>query len=463
MLFNVKTKHHKTGEELELTYDNQSNILTRKSDGFVYAFDEKTSSEPMTKYKSFSKDNPLTKSKDIKRLRIQLGLSCNYSCEYCSQRSVDRPPNTSKKDIDTFMEGLDKNNLIAYSNGETRIEYWGGEPFVYWKTLKPLHEAILKRAEERGEKVSFFMSTNGALIDEEISQWIIENKIYIGLSHDGPGQHVRGPDPLENPKTKEFVLDIYKNHKLLSFNPTLSSTNYSRKEIYDWFVNLTGDPNVILPQGDIVDVYDEGSVNNSPLSRKEQFDFRKTAFDDLFNNGSMGFIHINEKIDYFTRGVLEQYNSDFVTTKCGMHDEHTITVDLNGNVTTCFAVTAIEVAPNGQPHLSGHITDVENVKITSSTHWTNREHCKDCPVLHICRGACMFLDGKLWDITCSNSYSNNIPLFAIGIAKITRGFVPYFIESPTLPDYRKDIWGDILEHKESRHHKVIPIQIAKSK
>ena len=52
-------------------------------------------------------NNPLKKSKDISTLKIQLGLSCNYSCEYCSQRFVERPPETNRKDIDAFMEMLD--------------------------------------------------------------------------------------------------------------------------------------------------------------------------------------------------------------------------------------------------------------------------------------------------------------------------------------------------------------------
>ena len=45
--------------------------------------------------------------------------------------------------------------------------------------------------------------------------------------------------------------------KGISFNAMMNVKNKSRKAVYDWFVNLTGDPNVLLGEGGIVDAYDE--------------------------------------------------------------------------------------------------------------------------------------------------------------------------------------------------------------
>jgi len=39
-------------------------------------------------YPQTSKETPNNKLHHINWLKIQLGLSCNYSCEYCSQRFV---------------------------------------------------------------------------------------------------------------------------------------------------------------------------------------------------------------------------------------------------------------------------------------------------------------------------------------------------------------------------------------
>lgn len=66
----------------------------------------------------------------------------------------------------------------------------------------------------------------------------------------------------------------------------------------------------------------------------------------------------------------------------------------------------------------------------------------------------MFLHGKLWDIGCANSYSDNIPFFAGSIEYIT-GFKPYRIEHESLPEIRQDIWAE--QYKPKTTLKTIPI------
>jgi radical SAM protein with 4Fe4S-binding SPASM domain len=42
----------------------------------------------------------------------------------------------------------------------------------------------------------------------------------------------------------------------------------------------------------------------------------------------------------------------------------------------------------------GHVSDLENVKLNTATHWSDRKECPKCPVIHICKGACFFLSGE---------------------------------------------------------------------
>jgi hypothetical protein len=69
----------------------------------------------------------------------------------------------------------------------------------------------------------------------------------------------------------------------------------------------------------------------------------------------------------------------------------------------------------------------------------------------------MFLDNKFWEISCANAYSDNVPLFALSIEKIT-GYIPTLIKHPDLPLERQDIFGTIYEHKETKR-RVIPIRV----
>lgn len=151
--------------------------------------------------------------------------------------------------------------------------------------------------------------------------------------------------------------------------------------------------------------------------------------------------------------------TDSLVSKCGMDHPSNLTVDMEGNVVTCQNVTANSTGPNGQSHKGGTIDDLAGVKITTSTHFSNRPHCSKCPVVQVCRGNCMFLEGDLFYGTCNTSFSDNIALWALAIEKIT-GWLPVFIDAPWLPPERQDIWGLRLNHMDSAAEKLQQIGVA---
>ena len=464
MIFEIQATRFEDGDNKTFYYDNMANVL-KDAEGNVFQYPEGQMPQNFYKpYKSFDKDHPLKKSKLISLLKIQMGLSCNYSCDYCSQKFVERAPETSKKDIDAFLKKLEA--LHFDEDVGLKIEFWGGEPLVYWKTLKPMAEAIAEKFDSWKMKPKFSIITNGSILTDEIIDWLMMMDFAVSISHDGPGQYVRGPDPFDDPEQKERILGFYRMMtrlgKSFSFNSMLNSKNQSRKEIYDWFVNLTGDENVILGEGSMVDAYDEEGISYSLITKQEHFEFRKRAFGELYGTeGKIGFLAQLGKIDDFIKGVLSHREAKFVGQKCGMDDEHTIAVDLRGNVMTCQNVSSLEISKNGESHLGGNLDDYSNVELKSVTHWSKRKECPECPVLHICKGACMFLDEKFWDISCANAYSDNVALFAAGITMLTDGYIPTIIKSDTLPLDRQDIFGTVFQHEENKQKKVFPIKVVK--
>lgn len=442
------------GDQAIFYYDNETNALSNAS-GMIYESQQLLAANPARPASiPFDKNTPLKKFRRVSTLKIQLGLSCNYGCTYCSQRFVPRADETSKKYVESFLKKIDEN--LEFDEGlGLRIEFWGGEPLVYIKTLRPLVEALNERFATWKQKPYYLMITNGSLLTDEICDWLYDNRFNIAVSHDGPGQHVRGPDPFENPELKETILRFY--HRMrpegrFSFNAMLNAQNTSRKRIHDYFIQLTGDPSVPLGEGEFVDAYDEGGIEMSFKTKNEHFNFRKTGVTDiLWNNGNIGFGGIIQKIDGFIRDILSRQSANSVGQKCGMDDEQIIAVDLRGNVVTCQNVSAVARAPNGELHFGGNIAaGVENISIKSATHWRNRPDCAGCPVLHLCRGACMFLDGDFWTRSCDHSFSTNIAYFALAIEKITGGYIPLYIEADHLPPERRDIWGDILDHSDQQ-------------
>lgn len=462
MLFEIHAERNADDKKI-FYYDNQTNRLTdARGNVFEYPSIQAHQQEP---YVPFDKDHPLKKSRAIQLLKIQLGLSCNYSCDYCSQKFVERAPETSKKDIDAFLAKLD---VLEFNEQQgLTIEFWGGEPFVYWKTLKPLAEAIMDRFVDWKNKPRFSVITNGSILTDEMIDWLMMMNFSVAISHDGPGQSVRGPDPFDDPEQKKRILGFYRMmtrlKKGISFNSMMNSKNKSRKAIYDWFVELTGDSDINLGEGSIVDAYDEDGITNSLQTLQEHFEYRRQSFGDIYSTqGKIGFRGQLGKIDDLSNKILTHYNADYLGQKCGMDDVHTLAIDLRGNVMTCQNVSSLETSKNGESHHGGTLDDYDNVAIKTSTHWSNREECPKCPVLHICKGACMFLDKKFWDISCANAYSDNVALFALSFEKIT-GYIPVLFNTPELPLERQDIWGTIYEHKEPEKKRIIPIKVISEK
>lgn len=392
------------------------------------------------------------KTSKLKRLRIQLGLSCNYSCDYCSQRFVPHADSTSPSSVPAFMEELPRwfdGGKDGLGTG-VKIELWGGEPFVYWKTLKPLAEALRARY----PNVQFLIITNGSLLDEKKNAWLDSMGFSVGLSHDGPGQHVRGPDPLDDPKQREAIMNLFNllhPKGRFSFNFVLNSKSTSRKAVYEFFRDLTGVENVSLGEGSLIDAYDEGGLGKSLSSPGEMQAFGVQSFNEIATDiGIEKVSYVNNQVLDFIQSIKQGRRAESLDQKCSMNRSDNIAVDLNGNILTCQNVSAVSVAGNGLSHKIGHVSNLEAAIPVTALHWTSRDGCSRCPVLHLCKGSCMFLTGKLWDASCDNSFADNIVFFAVAFELIT-GCRPFKVEGG-MPQ-REEIWNI----KPLSNRRVIPI------
>ena len=446
-LFKIYALHALTDEKTVFYYDNEKSTLVDENGKDVI---EQLNPQQYNDAEVVSKDRPGTK-KDIKKLKISMGLQCNYECTYCNQRFVPRAESTNLHDITPFMSTLDE----WLKEPPDVIEFWGGEPLVYWKTLKPLAEALRAKFPD----TAFSLITNGSLLDDEKNAWLEDMGFGIGLSHDGPGQHVRGPDPLQDPEKKMAILDLW--YRLgpkgrMTINAMVNKDNDSRGEIEDYLVKEFGE-NVVIGEGAFIDPYDEGGVASSLPGTKKHYEFRNKSLVDLRNGKAMRFTITQQKISDFIQSIVTARPASAVGQKCSMDRSDNMAVDLNGNVLTCQNVSSAAVGPNGESHKIGHVSELDKVALKTSTHWSQRSECPNCPVLQICKGSCMFLDGPLWEIGCNNSFSDNIPYLA-GALEIMTGFLPFYIEGPQRRD-RFDIFGlveGVPEESEDKN-KIIPI------
>jgi len=436
-----------TNETVVFWYDNMSSMVFNEDGSIIEVKGEGKEYKPFPV--NTSKNNPAGKTKDIKTLKIQLGLSCNYECTYCNQRFVPHADETTKDDVTPFLE-----TLPTWMNGDgtdLKVEFWGGEPFVYWKTLKPLAEGIRKKYPD----AQFTIVTNGTLLDLEKNQWLDELKFNVGVSHDGPGYHVRGLDPFDNPNQLNMIMDLWNRlgtKGRMSFNAMIHKDNPSRAAVSKWFKDKLGF-DVPIGEGGFIDPYDEGGKAVCMSDQSNHLEFRNNAFNEIRKGEVKNFDIITTKTKNFINSIVNRRPASALGQKCGMDDPSKIAVDLKGNVLTCQNTSIVATSFNGESHHIGHVSDFENIKLKTSTHWSNRKECPNCPVLQICQGSCMFLDGDMWSLACDNAYSDNIPFFMAGWEILT-GTIPFYIDGPQAEN-RKDIIGAVNGIPKTK--KTIPI------
>lgn len=444
-LFNLKCVNPITGEKQNFYYDNQTSLLKTELGADVIT----TVPKSFLKVAATSKNTPVGKD-NPKLLKISLGLSCNYECSYCSQRFVPHADSTNPDDIEKFIEGMDS----WVTDTLDTIQFWGGEPLVYWKTLKPLAESLRKKY----PKVIFSIITNGSILDAEKNQWLDEMGFTVGLSHDGPGYHVRGLDPLDNPEQAAAIYDLYERlhpKGRISINAMLNNENKSRSAIQNFLVKKFG-KDVNIGEGSFIDPYDEGGMAASLNSSKDNIDYRNSCLQEIRDGKNFNFLALSTKVTGFIESIRTARPASALGQKCMMDKADNMAVDLNGNVLTCQNVSAISISPNMESHKIGHVSNLADVKLKTSTHWSHRKDCPDCPVLQLCQGSCMFLEGDLWEAGCNNSFSDNIPFFAAAIEVLT-GHIPYYIDGDFRED-RKDIFGKVNGIPVEKKRKIIPIQ-----
>jgi len=436
MKFKFYLENKEDNKELVLDYNNETSELRYENGDIVIPQDI------FRDFKPFYKMNE--GKRELSKIKIQLGLKCNYSCEYCSQRFVPRNPDDNYKhededdktaeEISIFIKKFDKVTV----GEKLHFEMWGGEPFLYFPKMKMVTEQL----HEKYPEATFSVITNGSLINQEIIDFIQKYNFNVAISHDGVGQKTRGPDPLEDSEKKKWLFKLRNlliPEQRISINAMIHKDNDSRLEVQRWIRNNFG--MVPIGEGGTVDAYDEGGLSMSWKTNEEHINYRRKAFREIMSGDLIQFNKKDEIIKGFINSLKAQNPSSSLLQKCGMDKPDTMAVDLNGNVTTCQNVTVSSNNPAGISHHIGTMDDLDNVNINTGTHWSDREECPKCPVLHLCQGSCLFLSpgSEEWNASCENAYSDNVVWLAAALYEIT-GHILYKIEGPHLKD-RHDIFG----------------------
>lgn len=357
----------------------------------------------------------VAKSRDLRRIKLMLGKACNYSCGYCSQTEHRATVGGSPAEVNRFLDSMPG----WFDGGEdglgqgVRIEIWGGEPLVYWKTLRRLVPGLKGRYPNLGE---LFMFTNGSLLDAGKAAWLDAMGFTIAISHDGPGQADRGPDPFDHPVAGPALMELIQRlhpQRRISLNFMVTARNYEVAVIRRWFAERTGIADITIATGEFLTPYDPGSLLFSPVGDDEHRAIGRVLARDFTDWDGLALPTVHQKITGLFTALASHRPSESLWQKCGMDTPKAMAVDLMGNVATCQ-----NVAAEGR-HRLGNVADPDGIRLEQAWHWSRRPECPRCPVLPLCLGECMFLEGEYWRRACDNAFTWNLALLSAALWFLT--------------------------------------------
>lgn len=117
------------------------------------------------------------------KINLFLGHKCNFNCSYCLQSfNEDDYLHQDNIDIDKLVNQL---SIEAKERTINKLAYWGGEPLLYFKTIKKVHDKFLENGIQFNQ---VRVLTNGSLFTEEIVEYFNRMNIHVGISiHSGFG------------------------------------------------------------------------------------------------------------------------------------------------------------------------------------------------------------------------------------------------------------------------------------
>ena len=124
----------------------------------------------------------------LSKITLQVTQNCNFRCKYCiySEDTNKKQRSHSQESMswDTAKEAVDFLLMHSIDSKDINIGFYGGEPLLAFDLIKD----VVAYAEKvfKGKKLTYNMTSNATLLDEEKIDFLIEHDISLMISLDGP-------------------------------------------------------------------------------------------------------------------------------------------------------------------------------------------------------------------------------------------------------------------------------------
>jgi Arylsulfatase regulator (Fe-S oxidoreductase) len=342
----------------------------------------------------------------VSQLILIVTEDCNMRCKYCiysdnyptikGYSSKKMSFEVAKKSIDYYYE-LHKKRVENGIKKDPAVTFYGGEPFLEIDLLNN----IIGYCKEKGYNFTFFVTTNGTLMNDKIINFIIENNIIVAFSLDGNKDNHDRNRLLSNDKC---------THDLILQNLSKLQNEKKRRKIkypilfsccYDMYSDLNEIINFFKNNSDLFEPY---SIIYNQINKYDTL-----YYDYCEELHSKGLISTSKySLTESLKIILDQFNSKLITNQ-EVDSEYislfSAAVVLGSRIkgihsacgNACFPGSKIAASPDGEFYICEKMSQQCSIgNVETGINWSNlnklyrnyfdivNSNCSNCPFSRLC-------------------------------------------------------------------------------
>ncbi len=320
----------------------------------------------------------------IKALCLHIAHDCNIRCKYCFASQGDFKGDRDIMSEEVAFKAID---FLIENSGNRRnleVDFFGGEPLLNFDVVKRTVSYAREKAKKRNKNFRFTITTNGVLLDKEITEYINENMDNIVLSIDGR-KNVND--------NMRFTINGKGTYDLIV--PKFKKLVNNRKE-KSYFVRGTFTKNNLDFSKDVLHLADLGFKNTSvePVVTEDFRDYaiKEEDLPEIFKQYEILaqeyiYRYKTNKFNFF-HFQLDLNQGPCVSKRvsgCGAGSEY-LAITPIGDIYPCHQFVGQESFLMG--NLLENKFDSSLGLTFSNSHVYSKEKCKDCWARFYCSGGC---------------------------------------------------------------------------
>ena len=121
----------------------------------------------------------------LKALCLHVAHTCNLNCQYCFAAQGRYHGDRALMPFEVGKQALDFLIQNSGSRVNLEVDFFGGEPLMNWQVVKDLVAYARSQEEAHHKHFRFTLTTNGVLLDDEVTEFCNREMHNVVLSLDG--------------------------------------------------------------------------------------------------------------------------------------------------------------------------------------------------------------------------------------------------------------------------------------